>query len=450
MMKIIIVGAGAVGLHLARTLSWEEHKVVIIDHRQDLVDLASSSMDVLALRGSGTSISTLVLAGAQGADLLLAVTNVDEVNIVACMLARELGVRTRIARIRNQEYSQRNSPVPLKSLGIDHVIHPELEAAQEVINLIKYPDAIDVVECAGGKMFLIGVNLDSTSPILNRPLRELNPDDHEIPFRVVAIGRDTQTLIPTGNDKLMAGDLIYVITRMEDIPRVFSVVGKPIEPARKVMIFGGGIIGRMVAEELEAEKKYITKLIESDPEKSDRAVNRLLTTMVVRGAGGIDIDLLAIEGLGEMDVFAALTDDDENNIVTSLFSRHLMVRRTITLISKPQYMPIMQAIGLGASINERLLTTQAILRFLRGGRIMAVSSLRGLKAEIIEYQIGDHSKVAGKRLAEVDFPPGSLIGAIEHSGEIGVAVGHSRFMPGDRVVVFCLEKAMQKMEKIFS
>jgi len=448
-MKVIIVGAGAVGMHLARSLSWEGHEVIIIDHRQELMDLATGSMDVLAKRGSGTSISTLVNAGAQSADLMLAVTNVDEVNLVACMLARQLGVKTRIARVRNQEYSKANSPVSLESLGIDQVIHPELEAAREVVRFIRYPDAVDVVECAGGRMYLTGVRLETGSPILGKTLKDLTPDDADIPFRMVAISRAGQTIIPSGKDTVQVHDLIYVISRCEDVGKMFAMVGKPVQIARKVMILGGGIIGRIVAEELEKEKQYIVKLVESDPERSERASQRLVSTMVVRGAGGMDIDLLAIEGIGDMDVFTALTDDDENNIVTSLFAKHLKVRRTVTLVSKPQYMPVMQAIGLDASINERLLTTDAILKFLRGGRIMSISSLRGLKAEIIEFQIGPKSKAAGKRLSEIDFPDGSLVGAIDHYGEIAVAVGSSMVMPGDRVVVFAHERAVPKLERIF-
>jgi len=380
---------------------------------------------------------------------MLAVTNVDEVNLVACMLARQLGVKTRISRVRNQEYSKSNSPVSLESLGIDHVIHPELEAAREVVRLIRYPEAVDVVECAGAKMYLTGVRLETGSPILGKTLRDLTPDDDDLPFRLVAISRAGQTIIPTGKDVLHAHDLIYVISKCEDVEMMFSIIGKPVQIARKVMILGGGIIGRIVAEELEREKHYIIKLVESDPERSERASQRLLSTMVVRSSAEMDVDMLAIEGIDEMDVFAALTDDDENNIVTSLFAKHLKVRRTVTLVTKPQYMPVMQAIGLDASINERLLTTDAILRFLRGGRIMSITSLRGLKAEIIEFQIGSKSKVAGKMLSEIDFPEGSLVGAIDHYGEVIVATGHSVVKPGDRVVVFAHERAVPKLEKIF-
>jgi len=449
-MKIAIVGAGAVGLHLARSLSWEGHEVVIIDVDQELIDQVQSSMDVLAIRGNGTSISTLVKAGIQSADLLLAVTNVDEVNIVACMLAAQFGVATRIARIRNQEYSRPDTPVKLDKLGISQIIHPELESAREVARLIRYPNALDVVECANGRMYLVGLRLDNQSPVLDRPLRELSPTGEELPFRLVAVNRGGQTVIPGGDFLMKSHDIVYVICRTEDIDTVFKMSGKPHQAARNVMLLGGGIIGRMVAEQLEADKEYNIKLIESDIDKSEMAAQRLRNTMVVRSKGEMDVDILAQEGIDEMDIFAALTDDDENNIVTSLFARHLKVKRTVTLISKPLYMPIVQTIGLDAAVNERILTTDAILKYMRGGRIINISSLRGIRAEIIEFQAGPQSKVAGRHLRNIDFPEGVLVGAVDHQGEIEVAVGKTVIHSGDRVVVFSLERSLPKVEKLFA
>ncbi len=448
-MKIVVVGAGAVGLHLARTLSWEGHEVAIIDHLQELIDRAGGSMDVMALRGSGTSLSTLVQAGAPEADLLIAVTSVDEINIVACMLAKQLGVKTRIARVRNQEYSEPNSLVSLTELGIDQVIHPELEASREVVRMIRYQHAIDIIECAEAKMFLVGLRVELEAPIIGRRLCDLTPDFPDMPFRVVATVRDGQTIIPTGTDIIQQRDLAYVITHSEDLQRVFSLGGKPNEISRDVMLLGGGMIGRMVAEELEEDKKYNIKLIESDTERTQRAVQRLKNTMVVRCREGIDIDVLALEGIAEMGVFAALTDDDENNIVTSLFARHLKVGRTITLISKPEYMPIVRAIGLDAAVNERVQTSDAIVKYLLGGRIMAISSLRGTDADVIELVVSERSRAAGKRLREVEFPEGALVGAIDHMGDVTVAVGDSMVQAGDRLVIFCEPRAVSKLEKMF-
>lgn len=449
-MKIVIVGAGSVGLHLARSLSWDGHAVTIIEQRQDLIDQAQSSMDVLAVRGNATSIRVLLDAGVQDSDLVLAVTNVDEVNIVSCMLARELGVPKRIARVRNQEYSRPGTPVSLAALGIDQVIHPELEAAHEVVRLIRYPDALDIVECADSRILLVGIRLTAESPIIGRALKDLTPTGEDLNFRLVGINRGGTTIIPTGSQTLAAHDIVYAICKAGNIDSVFALTGRVSPPARNIMLLGGGIIGRMVAEQLEVEKDRHLKLIESDAARSAMAAQRLHATMVVRGKSGIDIDLLTIEGIEDMDIFAALTEDDENNIVTSLFARHLKVGRTITLISKPQYMPIVQAIGLDAAINERLLTTDAILKHLRGGRIINVSSLRGIRSEIVEYRIGERSKAAGRRLRNIDFPEGVLVGAIDRQGEIEVAVGDSIVQAGDRVVVFTQEKHLSRIEKIFA
>ncbi len=449
-MKIIIIGAGAVGLHLARTLSWEGHEIVIVDNNQELVDRATGSMDVMAIRGSGTSISVLVEAGTKDADLMIAVTSVDEVNIVACMLAKQLGVGTRIARVRNQEYSRDDTPVSLKELGITQIIHPELETAREVVRLIKYPHAIDIVACADGKMYLVGLKIEPGAEVVGRTLKELTPQYPEVHMRIVAMTRSGKTIIPTGDAKLSAMDTVYVITHFENLQRIFQLAGKTEHVQRDIMILGGGMIGRMVAEELEKEKIYNTKLIESDEERSMMASQRLLNTMVVRGSEeGIDIDVMTIEGLSEMSVLAALTDDDENNIVTSLFARHLKLSRTVTLISKPEYMPITRAIGLDAAINKRLLTSDAILKYLRGGRILAVSSLRGIDAEIIEFEVSPTSPANLKHLRDIKFPAGAIVGAINHQGDVSVAVGDSTINAGDHLVVFCQEQAVPKLQKLF-
>ncbi len=448
-MKVVIIGAGAVGSHLARVLSWEGHEVVLIDRRQELIDRVGGSMDVLALRGSGTSVSLLVKAGVQQADLLVAVTSVDEVNIVSCMLAKQMGAKVGIARVRNQEYTNPDTPVSLEELGIDQVIHPEQEAAKEVVRMIQHPHAIDVVECAGGKMLLVGMRVEFKAEIVGPKLVELTPKISDLPFRLVAIIRAGRTIIPKGNDVILPEDIIYVISRSNDLPEVFTLAGKRKDVSHDVMILGGGMIGRMVAEMLEQWKRYNVKLIESDEERTKRAVQRLSNTMVVKAGEGIDFDLLAIEGIDEMGVFAALSDDDENNIVTSLFARHLGVKRTITRISKPEYIPIIRAIGLDAAVNERILTSDAIVKYLLGGRIMAMATLQGVDADIIEFEIIDKSKVAGRRLREISFPEGALVGAIDHDGDVSVAVGDSLVSAGDRLVVFCQPKAVPKLEKLF-
>lgn len=447
-MKVLVVGAGGVGLHLAKTLSWEGHDVILIDHKQELIDRAGGTMDLLAIRGSGTSIATLVKAGATDADLLVAVTSVDEVNIVACMLALQLGVKRRIARVRNQEYSKPDSPVKLSDIGIDQIIHPELEAAREVVKLVRYQHAVEVVECAGGKMLLLGVKVEKDSPILERQLKKIADLSSEAQYRLVAISRGGQTIIPSGNDVIKADDKVFVIARHNDVERVFKLAGKPHESSRDVMLMGGGMLGRISAEELERDGAYNVKLIESDPQLAQRAVQRLQHTMVVQSNSNADFDVLAVEGLDEMGIFAALSDDDENNIVTTLFARHLGVKRTITLISKPEYMPIIRAIGLDAAINVKILTSDAVMKHMIGRRILSVSSLTGVDAEIIDFAISAKSRVAGRKIREIGFPKGTIVGAIDHQGEVSVAVGDSVIRDGDRLVVFCEQSAVPKVEKL--
>ncbi|MDP8237456.1 MAG: Trk system potassium transporter TrkA [Candidatus Hatepunaea meridiana] len=448
-MKIVVVGAGAVGYHLARTLSWEGHEVTLIDHDQSLVDRAGGSMDVMAVRGSGTSVSVLIQAGVQDSDLLIAVTSVDEVNIVSCMLAKQLGTKKRIARVRNQEYADPKTPVSLKGLGIDQVIQPELETAKEVVRMIRFPYAIDIVECANGKMVLVGLRIEKISDIINIPLEKLMPLYPDLNFRLVSIIRKGQTIIPSGKNVIQPNDIAYVISSYEDLPEVFNIAGKREEIAHDVMLLGGGMIGRMVGEMLEELKGYNVKLIEGDEERTQRAIQRLKNTIIVKGGEGIDFDILVLEGINEMGVFTALTDDDENNIVTSLFAKHLGVKRIITRISKSEYLPIIRAIGLDAVVNERILTSDAIVKFLLGGRIMALSSLQGTDADVIEFAVSAKSKAADKRLRDITFPDGSLIGAIDHKGDVNVAVGDSFIRSGDKVVVFCQPKAVPKLEKLF-
>ncbi|MBT3231180.1 MAG: Trk system potassium transporter TrkA [Calditrichaeota bacterium] len=448
-MKIVIVGAGVVGLHLAKTLSWQEYDVSIIDRKQSLVDRAAGSLDVMAIRGSGTSIKTLLEAGVDDADLLIAVTSIDEVNIVACVLAKQLGAKTRIARVRNQEYSSPDVPINLAELGIDQIIHPELEAAREVERMIRYHQAVDIVECAGGKMMLVGFKITSNSDIIKKPLMALTPQYPDISLRIVAIGRGAETIIPSGTDVILPDDTIYIMTHQRNLDRVFQMAGKSGNVSFDVMLLGGGLVGRLVAGRLEQDKRFNIKLIESDKDRSQIAAETLENTIVVRGDEEMDIDLMVMEGIEEMGVFAALSDDDENNIVTSLFARHMRVPRTITLSTKPEYSPIARAIGLDAAVNELILTSDAILKHLLGARILAVATLRGIEADIVEFLVAAGSKAAGLKLKETSFPKGAIIGAIEHLGEVVVAEGDSVIYAGDTLVAFCIPDTIPELEKLF-
>ncbi len=451
-MKIVIVGAGVVGMHLAKTLSWQEHDVAVIDSNQELIDRASSNLDVLAIYGNGTSLNTLMRAGVNSADLLIAVTSIDEINILSCMLSHRLGAKTKIARVRNQEYSSPDLPVKLSDLGIDQVIHPELEAAKEVEKLIRYRDTVEIVECGGGKMMLAGLKIEeSHEKVTGIPLRSLTPQLKNVSVRVVAISRAGKTLLPSGNDIIQKEDVIYIITHEKNLEKIFEFMGKPKKKKSvDVMILGGGMVGRLVAERLESSKNYKVKLIESDADRSRMAAESLDNTIVVRSNQDNDIDLMVMEGVEDMGVFAALTDDDENNIVTSLFAKHLKVKRTITLNSKPEYLPIARVIGLDTAVNELMLTSDAILRHLIGPKILAISTLRGIDAEIVEFLVYEGSDAAGRKISEIKFPKGAIVGAVDQFGDVKVAEGDTKIFAGNKVMVFCFPEVIAKLERLFT
>lgn len=450
-MKAIIVGAGAVGINLARQLSWDGHEVVVVDPQFELIEELRNYLDVMAIQGSGTSINTLTEAGAKEADLLIALTNVDEINIVSCMLAKRLGVKSCLARVRSPDFTQTELPLQLTELGIDRLIQPEKETAEEVVRLVQYPDAVDVVECSDGQVIIIGLRLPHHSPLKGEPLRSIGEKFlSPLPMRIVAVSRSGRTYIPGGKFVLEPDDLVYIIAPKREVEKVFELAGVEYRPAREVMIFGGGYIGELVAAELERQKGYRVKLIESDWAKSQRAAERLSTTMVVRSKEMADVDILTMEGLADMDVFAALSEDDENNIVTSLLARHLKCRRIITRVDRLQYLPIAKAIGLDITINEHVITADAVLAFLKKSIMVNVVKLRGLKAEVLEFSIGGNERVVGKKLKDITFPSGMLVGAIVRNSHISIAVGESVIRSGDRVVVFVESSARSEVDRFFS
>jgi trk system potassium uptake protein TrkA len=447
-MRIIILGAGESGFHLARMLSLENHDISIVDFDATKIERIRNLLDVQAITGHGTNLSILKQAGIDHADMLVAVTSTDEVNILACMIAKRLNVGITVARVRNEEYISQDSPFPLAPLGVDLAVNPEEETAKEILQLIKYPQVLDMVEFEEGRVVLVGVKLDADSPVLGKALRVLAQEFPAPTYRIVAVNRGGSTLVPTGDDSLQADDRIYVMTLQESLPNLFPVLGKKEKEVKNVMILGGGKIGRAVAAILEKDKKFLVKLIESDQQKSRWVAENLKNTMVVYG-DGTDIDLMATEGILDMDVYIAVTEDDENNIVSSLVARHLKVDRTITLISKADYFPVIKAIGLDLAVNKKFVMANTVLRFIRHGRIVTMAALKGIEGDMIEFQVSAKSKIVGKFLREVDFPKGSIVAAISHDDKVSIAVGESKIYVGDRVIVYTLPHSERDVVKLF-
>lgn len=447
-MRIIIIGGGEVGHHLAKIFSKESHQVVMIEPDKERTKSAEGSLDIMAIEGSGASVHTLVEAGIKEAELVVAVSAIDEVNIIACMLADKFGVARKIARVRNPEYTAQDAVLTPEQLGIDLIINPELETAHEIVWLIRRSAATDVIEFADGAIQLVGLRLDTKAKILSKKLRQISFSIPNLTFRTVAIFRNGRTIIPTGEDYFFNGDQIFVVSKTESVPELLELCGKSDERIEKIMILGGGKVGRMVAQELEEDKGLDIRLIESSRWKSQFVADQLRRTLVIRG-DGTDVDLLASEGIIDMDAFVAVTDDEETNIITSLLAKHLGVRRTITMVTQANYIPFMTSIGLDVAVDKRMITANAIARFIHRGEVVSVATLKGIDAEAIELIAQEDSKIVKKPLKDIKFPEGAIIGAVTRNGQVFVPVGSSLIQPHDKVVVFALPKAVSNVERMF-
>ena len=448
-MRVIVVGAGEVGFDVARILVQEQHEVVVIDVDAEALERVREKLDLQVLHGTGTSAALLAEAGIEKADMLIAVTAIDEVNIIACMMADRLGVETTIARVRSHEFSGSKAVLKAQDFGIDLIIHPEESTAAEVTRLIRRASATDVLTFCGERIHLVGMRIDPDSPVIGRPLHELAAELPEVTFRVMAIGRGIRTILPRGPERIRRNDLVFVLARPKAIPHLARFMGKTITRIEDVMILGGSPVGAKIAQQLGSIKHKRVKIIEPDREVAEHLAEALPGVLVIHGSG-TDIDLLVLEGLGEMDAFVAVTDDEESNLVTSLIAKHLGVKKTVALLSKSAYIPISQSIGLDAAVSKKLAVSREILRFLRGKHVLSVATVHGLDAEILEVEAARKARITRKALKELDLPGGMLIGAVLHlNGDVEVATGDTHIRAGDRTIVFVLPGYVAKAERYF-
>ncbi|GIV61259.1 MAG: Trk system potassium transport protein TrkA [Rhodothermaceae bacterium] len=448
-MKVIVIGAGEVGFDVARLLEMEQHDVIVVDVDPEALESVRDRLDVMTVQGNGTSIQVLQEAGVRGADMLIAVTTIDEVNMIACMIADRLGVETTIARIRSDDLTGQSTVLSASDLGIDMVIHPEETAAAEVARLIRRSSATDVLTFADGRLHLIGVRLDTDAPVIGKSLRELDAELTGIPFRVVAIVRGIRTILPRGDEVLRRNDQIFMLAQPKHIPHLVKAVGKSERRLNHIMILGGTKVGGRVASMLGGLKGMRIKLIEPDRERAGELAEALPGCLVIHGEA-TDIDLLVTEGLAEMDAFVAVTEDEESNLVTCLLAKHLGVRKTVALLSKGAYIPISQSIGLDAAVSTKLAVSREIMRFLRGKHVLAAATVHGMDAEILEMEAAPRSPITRGPLREVKLPRGLLIGAVVRSDRVEIATGDTHLEPGDHAFVFVLPGAVEDAERLFA
>ena len=447
-MRAIVIGAGVVGYDVAKLLSQADHDVVVVDKDAEALAHINEKLDVMTVEGNGTSTATLERAGIRDARILVAVTAIDEVNIIACMLGDRLGVETTIARVRSDELTSTETVLDSRDFGIDLIIHPEESAAAEVTRLIRRASATDVLMLADDRLHLVGLRLDAHSPVIGQSLQELVMQKPELRFRVMAIARGIRTILPNGKERLRKNDQVFILARPKTIPPVLELLGKSDQRLHNIMILGGTDIGAKVALQLSQEKNKRVKLVESNRDRAEKLAAALGNCLVIHGEGS-DIDLLVKEGLSDMDAFVAVTADEESNLVTCLLAKHLEVRKTVALLSNGGYIPISQSIGLDAAVNTKLAVSREVMRFLRGKHVKSVATVHGLDAEILEIEARPMSTITKDCLMNLDLPEGLLIAAVLKGRDIEIATGLTHIAAGDRAYIFVMPGTITQAEKLF-
>ena len=450
-MKILILGAGQVGSTVAESLVSEANDITVVDTDAAKLQMLQNRFDLRTLVGNASHPSVLKKAGLADADMLLAVTQSDEVNMVACKLAASLfNTPTRIARIRAADYLAHQEIFSNENFCVDFSICPEQILTDYIRKLIEFPEALQVLEFSDGKVSLVAVRAFEGGPLVGRELKYLRTHMPQIDTRVAAIFRQDRPIIPEGSTLIEAGDEIFFIAATENIRRVLKELRRMDKPAKRIMIVGGGNIGRRLA--LSLEKDYQVKLIEFNKKACESLAGELSNALVLNG-DGTDETLLESEHVGEVDVFCALTNDDENNIMSSLLAKKAGARKVISLINRSAYVGLVQGGKIDIALSPAHVTIGSLLAYVRQGDVAAVHSLRRGAAEALELIAhGDRvsSQVVGRRIDEIDLPKGATIGAIVRDTEVIMGHHDSVIESEDHVIIFVINKQMiRKIEKLF-
>lgn len=448
-MKIVIAGGGEVGFHLAKLLSFEALDITLIDIDKERLHYAESHLDIKTLRGNALSISMLKEALVAQADLFIAVTSLEATNITLAGMAKQLGAKRTIARISNLEFSQPDQDIDFKSMGVDELISPEELAALEIQQLLDQSAFTNSYEFESGALTLIGTTLEASVPFVGKTVKEAAALFSDVHFMPIALQRKgTQfTIIPRGDTCFEAGDTAFFITLKKGVDELYKLTGKSKTNIDRVMILGGGKIGCNAAKEL-AEKKVKVTIIERQKSKAFNIAEDLSNAMVIHG-DGCNVELLEEEDLAQMDAFISVTGNSETNIMACLMAKTKQVKKTIALVENMDYFELSQSIGIDTLINKKLLTANTIFRYIRRGDVVDMTTLNNLNAEILEFEVHENSRVAHYKIRDLEFPRAAIIGGVIKQGEGIIALGDHQIMPGDRIVVCCLPKAIKRIERLF-
>jgi trk system potassium uptake protein TrkA len=447
-MDVIVAGAGLVGYHIAERLSKEGHNVTLIEKNRSKQEQLSARLNALVVSGSVADAEVLDKAGIGKADLFVAVTNQDEVNLVASMLAHERGTKRIIARIKSLEYTTAEWTKNARKLGIDLLINPQNVVAEEIYRIVSYTAAQEAAEFADGQVVFLGYGIGRNSPLAGISLKELAGVRGIYRMVVVAIARRHETIMPRGEDVIQEGDIVYFVCNKRDLPAINYLFEFQKQPTRLVFIFGSERIGEALARKLSGPGVRI-KLIEPDAERCQQLAEELEGVMVLN-AEGTDVETLKHEGIENCDVFIAVTADEQANILCSLLAKSYGAKRAIALVDRHEFVTLAPSLGVDACVSPRLATAAAVVKYVRPPGVARLVTVEHGNAEVAEFVLPAGSEILGKALKDLAMPAGAIIGVIVRGTQVVIPSGEDHLEAGDHVIVFALPEAIKRVERFFS
>ena len=451
-MKIVIAGAGEVGSHLAKMLSNESNDITVIDFDQERLDALKANTDVVTVEGNPSSIHVLNEAGVAHADLFIAVSPSEQqdINIVSAMLAKKLGSKKATARINSEEYLTYENKYLFTEMGIDLLFYPEKIAAGEIIDMLKRTASTDSMDFARGKLQIAVFKLEEESPLIGINMVEFSTlaaeEGHN--FRVVAISRNNETIIPKFDTKFKYHDLVFIISKRDGMDMLMKYIGKRNIEVNSVMILGGSPIGEMVARQLSRQLDSV-KLIEMNKEKCLDMSEKLPSNVIVVNGDGRNSDTLLEESIRDYDAFVAVTNSSETNILACVAAKSLGVPRTIAEVENIEYIRLAESMGVDAVINKKLITAGRIFKFTLSNKVRFIKYMSGTNAEVLEYIVAPDTKITKVPLKDMGFPRNAIVGGVIRGNDSFIAVGDTQIQAYDRVAVFALPEAVKEVDKFF-
>lgn len=445
-MKIVIAGAGEVGYYLAKLLSNESHDIVIIDDNPKIFARVQDELDVIGIKGDACSIRILRQAEVGDADLLISVTSSEKTNFMVCTIGKQLGVKRTIARVNNTEFMDPKCSIDFQKMGIDVMISPEELASREIWRLVKRSAFTDAFEFEMGKLVLVGINLDSNAPVVNRTIAEtaaLNPDFNYIP---IGIQRDGETIVPRSDTKFLLDDHIYFLSLPQGLEEIIKLTGQEEHRIKNIMMLGGGKVGLNAIKKIGRRRKI--KLIEQNQERCMQIADEFSDVLVIN-SDGHDVRVLEQENLSEMDAYIAVTGNSETNIMSCLMAKAHGVKKTIALVENMDYINLSQTIGIDTLINKKLIAANNIFRYVRHGDVISIAAVHGVDAEVLEFKATEKSKITEGLIKDLKFPKKAIIGGILRKGVAQMVRGTDQILPDDRVVVLSDYSVIKDVEKFF-